>query len=303
MQSTNESAPPELRLLAEALEDLPVATRVRRTADAELLLENRVAREIGRAASALSWRDRRLAEGDYVLEIAEPGASSASTRDEHLDALGALFGLLAHDFNNLLAVVKLLVSDLRKRVIDPQQRGSLMAIEQATDGGIDLTRGLLDFSRRGRHLTQRIDLHELLRAIAVREDEHLRPSHTLALDLGATRAAVLGDATLLEQVVVALLDNAREATPQGGALGLATSDGPDDTLVLQVTDDGPGIAEAIRDRVFEPYFSTKESGKNGERPGLGLSRAYGIVRSHGGHIAIANQSPHGGRVLVTLPRA
>ncbi|MCZ2146725.1 MAG: HAMP domain-containing histidine kinase [Bryobacterales bacterium] len=121
----------------------------------------------------------------------------------------------------------------------------------------------------------------------------------LRMEFGDGGVAVLGDAGQLQQVLLALLVNAGDAMPQGGQVVISTERAGQE-LVMRVRDNGPGVAEELRDRIFEPFFSTKE---DGQRTGLGLAIALGIVEQHGGHIELVSQVGQGSEFIIHLPVA
>ncbi len=220
---------------------------------------------------------------------------------QRLDSIGSLAGGIAHDFNNLLASVKILATHLARVEVDPEKRALLATIDQVTDAGAQLTRALLRFARREAEPTQRVSLAEVVRAmieIASRTFEH-RVEIACELDPGDDH--VVGAPSQLGQVVMNLVLNARDAMPDGGRVTVRTRAEPG-LRVLEVEDVGRGIPDELRDRVFEPYFTTKEVGPQ-KGTGLGLSAVYGIVQAHGGEVSIARTGPDGTLMRVVLPAA
>ncbi len=234
-------------------------------------------------------------------------------RSQRMEAIGTLTGGIAHDFNNLLMPIlgytEAVIEDLGP---DHPNTEDLRMVQDAAARAARLTRQLLSFSRRqvlqldvldlNRHV---LDLVKMLERI-IGEDIEL---HTrLAPDLWPVKA----DAGQLQQVLMNLAINARDAMPHGGQLVVETQNasiGPDyarthypmepgDYVLLAVSDTGCGMDEATRERVFEPFFTTKREGT-----GLGLSTVYGIVKQHGGYIWVYSEPGQGTTFKIYLPRA
>ena len=230
-----------------------------------------------------------------------------------MDAVGQLAGGIAHDFNNLLTAILGYTQFLAEVVTDPRQAKDVNEILSAANRAAALTRQLLAFSRRDPAEIVTLDVNGtiggLTNMLQRLVGEHVELSTTLANDLHAVRV----DRSQLEQVLVNLVVNARDAMPRGGSIEIETSnvhlaeDAIERTLVkpgpyvrLAVSDTGVGIAEAIRPRIFEPFFTTKETGKG---TGLGLATVYGIVTQAGGYISVYSELGHGTTFKVYLPAA
>jgi len=235
-------------------------------------------------------------------------------QSQKMEAIGQLAGGVAHDFNNLLAVImgygELLLGDLGAE--DPKSN-DISEMLAAAKRGVALTRQLLAFSRQQMVQPDILDLNEIVGGIEkmLRRiiGEHIRLSTKLATGLGRFKA----DAGQVEQVLLNLTVNARDAMPEGGRLRIETHDAhidevaaasqpgvaPGDYVVLTVADTGIGMDEQTQKRVFEPFFTTKEVGKG---TGLGLSTVYGIVRQSGGHIVIQSEVGKGASFQVFFPR-
>jgi PAS domain S-box-containing protein len=219
-----------------------------------------------------------------------------------LESIGRLAGGLAHDFNNLLAAM-LGSLDLIDAEVGEDVQKDLATIRHSALRARDLTRQLLAFARRQPVTWQTVELGVLVRDVQLLFRRLAGPRIEIALvTLG--NPLVNADPTLLEQVLVNLVVNARDAMPDGGRLEIRVENGapdpvsaPHGTACLSVTDSGSGMDEATRARVFEPFFTTKAQGT-----GLGLASSYGIIQQHGGDIRVESAPSRGTRFVVTLPR-
>lgn len=233
---------------------------------------------------------------------------------QKMEAVGRLAGGIAHDFNNLLTAITgytdLLLDDAAQ---DDPNSEDLYEISRAARRAATLTHQLLAFSRKQVMQPKLIDLNVLVRDVSrmlgrlIGEDIVLKTE--LARDLGKVRA----DPGQLEQVVMNLAVNARDAMPDGGQLLIRTADVelgddfcrehpgsmPGPYVLLSVTDTGVGMDEHVLSHLFEPFFSTKEPGKG---TGLGLATAYGIVKQSNGYIGVSSQLGQGSTFEVYLPR-
>jgi PAS domain S-box-containing protein len=237
----------------------------------------------------------------------ELGLESQLRQSQKLDALGQLAGGVAHDFNNVLAAIsgyaELLHGDL---AADDPRRHDLDEILKAADRATSITRQLLAFSRHEAPAAVRLDLVEVVHELS-RMLRALLPA-TIALSVSPERGAppidVLADRSQLEQVIMNLTVNARDAMPAGGTLSVdvrtGTSPETAHTAVLEVRDTGIGMSPDVQAHVFEPFFTTKEPGRG---TGLGLATVYGIVRQHSASIEIASAVGEGTTVTVHLPMA
>ncbi len=236
---------------------------------------------------------------------------------QKMEAVGRLAGGIAHDFNNILLVVRSYAWLLSESVADTQseQHENLAEIEKAVDRAASLTRQLLTFSQRPMGQVTVVDLTALITGM----EGMLRPligeDIELTVDSDEAQALVMADSSQLEQVVVNLVVNAREAMSDGGRLTV-TIRGPRDAdakpphprghseasthVTLAVTDIGNGISPDQQRLIFEPFYSTK---RHTGGSGLGLSTVYGIVEANGGYIEVTSQPGRGTTFTIHLPRA
>jgi two-component system cell cycle sensor histidine kinase/response regulator CckA len=232
-----------------------------------------------------------------------------------MEAVGRLAGGIAHDFNNLLTAIRG-YSDMVAAGLSPADplRGDVEEIQRASDRAAGLTHQLLAFSRRQVLRPDRLDLASVARNLERMVQRLIGEDVELAVIADRPTRIVLVDRGQIEQVILNLVINARDAMPSGGRLTLeatdldilSTRDGrvgsppPGQYAVIRVEDSGAGIPPEILDRVFEPFFTTKGPGKG---TGLGLSTAYGIVKQSGGFIDVRSAVGSGTSVQIYLPAA
>jgi PAS domain S-box-containing protein len=233
---------------------------------------------------------------------------------QRMEAIGTLSGGVAHDFNNLLTVIRGYAHQLLESRPDPEKaRAQVERIDEAAERAAALTSQLLAFSRRQVLQPKIFDLNaltagldEMLRRLI---GEHIEMNTVVAPDSCLVRA----DTGQIEQVIMNLVINARDAMPEGGKLTLETANleldaayaakhegaHPGSYVMLAISDTGVGMDAKTRARIFEPFFTTKGLGKG---TGLGLSTAYGIVEQSGGHIGVYSEPGRGSTFEVYLPR-
>jgi PAS domain S-box-containing protein len=233
-------------------------------------------------------------------------------RVQKLEAFGQLAGGVAHDFNNLLAVVlnyaRFLVEDLPEG--DPR-REDAQEIVRAGERGASLTRQLLTFSRKNEAKPEVTLLNDVVGEMSRMLSRTIPENVRFTIDLAADLSFTLIDPGHMEQIVMNLVVNARDAMPDGGHMRLETRDkaieavdatalgiAPGLYATFSVTDDGIGIDEETLARIFEPFFTTKEVGKG---TGLGLATVYGIAQEAGGAIGVNSSSSTGTEFVVYLP--
>lgn len=236
-------------------------------------------------------------------DISQRQALEAQLRDaQRMEAIGRLAGAVAHDFNNTLAAILGGASLLEEsNNMGAEERSITSDIVTAATRGAELTRQLLTFSRRAQPKLEPLDLAQRVETTLGVLRRLLDPAIQVETDLqpGCT---VMADASMMDQVVMNLTLNARDAMPHGGQLRLSVTAKPGDANLAQfiVSDSGKGIATEDLSRVFEPFFTTK-SGGNGS--GIGLATVYGIVTQHGGSISVDSSPGTGTRFQIELPRA
>jgi CheY-like chemotaxis protein len=232
---------------------------------------------------------------------------------QKMEAIGQLAGGVAHDFNNILAAMLLQLGLLRLDAnLTPDLAAALGQLEKGANRAAGLTRQLLTFSRRQLMKVKPLDLNELL-ADLLKMLRRLLGEHIDLMVQGETGPLwIEADAGMVEQVVMNLCVNARDAMPQGGRLTIKTESRTFETadaetrpeaqpgkfVCLTVADTGCGMDEATQARIFEPFFTTKDIGKG---TGLGLATAYGIVRQHLGWIEVESKVGQGSMFRVFLP--
>src|SRR5208337_3611382 len=258
-------------------------------------------------------------EPEEVLELIAEDITDRRQLEEQLrqaqkmDAVGRLAGGVAHDFNNLLMVI----NGYTEVLLEQLEKGSPMhhkvqSIQQAADRAATLTRQLLAFSRKQLLELKVVDVNTVVgdmeRLLRPLIGENIELVTRLSSETGHTRA----DAGQLEQVIMNLVVNAKDAMPEGGKLTLQSSDvtvrqnfsehrfiQPGRYAVISVTDTGHGMDKETQSRIFEPFFTTKEKGKG---TGLGLSTVYGIVKQSNGYVFVQSELGAGTTFYVYLPQ-
>ena len=233
---------------------------------------------------------------------------------QKMETVGLLAGGIAHDFNNLLTIITGYTQLVLNRLpaLDPN-RDSAEEIMKASTRAAALTKQLLGFSRRKVPQPRQVDLNQLVRDVCTILRRLIGEDIDLKVALTSEPIAVHVDPNQIEQVIMNLAINARDALPKGGTLTLETRrvdvDGayasrkmdvkPGPYVMLAVSDNGVGMDAATRNRAFEPFFTTKGEGKG---TGLGLSTVYAVVRQSGGGVHIYSEPDHGTCVKIYLPR-
>ncbi|NWJ40384.1 MAG: response regulator [Geothrix sp.] len=242
---------------------------------------------------ALQWAHAEIRERHALQEQLQ--------HSQRLETLGTLAGGIAHDVNNHLSAILGQMHLVRETLPDghPAQQRLILAESSATSCA-RTTRTLLAFSRHGDPDLRPMDLHELVAATADLLGCILGGLIQVNTDLASGPAPIKGDHLQLEQVLMNLAVNARDAMPQGGQLTLRTRRTREGRIELEVEDTGQGIPGEALPRIFEPFFTTKAVGQG---TGLGLSMVHGIVQTHGGTIAVDSQVGTGTRFTLSFPLA
>jgi signal transduction histidine kinase len=253
---------------------------------------------------------------DVSREVAAERARAESEqrlrRAQRLEAIGTLASGIAHDFNNLIFGIKLIAAEVAASEQDGKSREAMALIDDITERSAALTRALQGFTRRGKHRSLPVGINDIVTSMTEMLARTLA-GIDLTFELEASdRGTVVGDQAQLEQVVMNLVLNARDAVQTSGRVVVRTSDRSSEAepdkprfVVLEVMDDGAGIPAEIREHVFEPYFTTKDPGSDGgAATGLGLATVFGIVEHHGGTIEIdSGLDGVGTAIRVVLPAA
>jgi len=222
-------------------------------------------------------------------------------QSQKMEAIGRLAGGVAHDFNNLLMVMGSYAQMMTRTHDEEKRQRYAEQMLEATRRGAALTGQLLSFSRRQVMQTVTLDVNDSLRHIAELLPRVLGENVALELKLRPGLLPTRIDPSYLDQVIMNLAVNARDAMPGGGRLVIETDIAPAETepsLVIIVTDNGEGMEPAILERIFEPFYTSKPAGKG---TGLGLSTVYGIVRQNGGRIAVESTPGKGACFRIYLP--
>jgi len=257
-------------------------------------------------AMGTSLFDDPLVRGIVVnaRDITERLRLEEELRQTHkMEAIGRLAGGIAHDFNNMLAAIigftHLLLQDFEG---EQRQRERLEQILLASNRAAALTQQLLALSRQQLLTPETLDLNEVVNDMRLLLERLIGEHIELSTVLTPALASVKADRGQLEQVILNLVVNARDAMPAGGQLTIETLNGDDRDeaqVALSVSDSGHGMDESTRARVFDPFFTTKETGKG---TGLGLATVHGIITQSGGSIDIRSRPGDGTTFTIRLPR-
>ncbi|HWH71710.1 MAG TPA: ATP-binding protein, partial [Candidatus Sulfotelmatobacter sp.] len=270
-------------------------------------------------------RQARLRLEDLDRMVGERTRELQAKQEEHLrleaqlrqaqkmEAIGCLSAGVAHEFNNLLTVIQGHADLLRGKPADTRMAGeSVERITQASQRAASLTRQLLAFSRKQPMQFKPVQLSTTVQRLRKMLGQLIAEPYQLCLECAVPLPAIRADEGNMEQILINLVLNARDAMPKGGAIRIRTSAfqldeaaarlhpeaRPGQFVCLTVTDTGCGMAPELLGRIFDPFFTTKEVGKG---TGLGLSTVHGIVRQHQGWIQVTSQLGQGSSFQVFLP--
>jgi signal transduction histidine kinase/ActR/RegA family two-component response regulator len=274
--------------------------------------------EVFRLQIALEERTRALdlANAELRAEVEKHRATNESLRQaQRMEAIGRLTGGIAHDFNNVLAVIGGNLQLIERRAEgQPEILRLALAAQRAAERGARLTASLLSFGRMQKMSPAPVDLHLLLRESVSMLRRTLEGRLDLLLDLAPGTAVAMADPAHFQAALLHLVINARDASPAGRELSIATAQvdltaedlagnphaRPGPFVAVTVRDGGAGMTPDVVDRAFDPFFTTKEVGQGS---GLGLSQVYGFARQLGGHTRIESRAGSGTAVTIYLPLA
>jgi signal transduction histidine kinase/ActR/RegA family two-component response regulator len=234
-------------------------------------------------------------------------------QSQKLEAIGTLAGGVAHDFNNLLTGILGYSGIIRLQAASGGKIAEAAeVIENAAERAKNLTAQLLGFARKGKNQHVPVDVAAIIQEVVTLLSRTINKKIVMRQRIGAPKSIVMGDPGQLQQVILNLAVNARDAMPEGGELAFETEivdldenycqthpeAAPGRHLAIAVSDTGGGIPREIQDRIFEPFFTTKG---RGEGSGMGLAMVYGIVKNHGGSIGLYSESGKGTTIRIYLP--
>lgn len=243
----------------------------------------------------------------YAVE--RRGFETYMQHSQRMDSLGVLAGGVAHDFNNLLTFIQGRAQLMRHNPEMPanELQDAVSQIDEAANRAASLTRQLLAFSRRQRVSLVDLDLNTLVGDFTQIINRLLGTNVEMELRLTSSPLPVMGDTGMLEQVIMNLVVNARDAMPDGGRVTLTSQRIEGDTVGdsvslgyarLVFSDNGPGIPSTVLEHIFEPFYTTKEVGSG---TGLGLATVHGIIEQHGGTISVESVAGEGTSFVILLP--
>jgi signal transduction histidine kinase/HAMP domain-containing protein len=280
--------------------------------------ENRLNVETRPGSRVLSWSFYPIMASQSVHGYVEDTTDRQSLEDQlrqaqKMESVGQLAAGVAHDFNNILTIIQGHSGLLMSRPnLSPAMTTSIQAVSFAAERAAGLTRQLLMFSRKQVMQPKALDLKDVVANMSKMLQRLIGETITLRCEPPAQLPTVRGDTGMIEQVLMNLAVNARDAMPRGGQLTIATQAvriGEDyvrlhpnaragDFVLMQVTDTGTGMDAATMKRIFEPFFTTKEAGKG---TGLGLATVYGIVKQHAGWIDVRSELGKGTAFQIFFP--
>ncbi len=285
------------------------------------LLLSRDGKELSVGDSAAPIRSRHGEMVGVVLVFNDQTAAKVAAQKLHdseqrlrqhekLGAIGQLAGGVAHDFNNQLTGILGFAELLSKRLSDPSHLRSTSYIIKSALRAADLTKQLLSFARKAKYSTAKVQIHDVVHEVSALLAHSIDKRIEIRLQLHASPDSVLGDFSQLQNALLNLAINARDAMPRGGILTFTTAietrtggtvdpDAPPEShVVIGVSDTGIGMDSATQRHLFEPFYTTKAPGKG---TGLGLAAVYDVVQSHAGRIDVHSEPGHGSTFTIRLP--
>ncbi|HEY5672386.1 MAG TPA: ABC transporter substrate-binding protein [Malonomonas sp.] len=261
-----------------------------------------------------------IASEDYVNLYGQDITESKRLEEqlhqsEKMQAIGQLAGGVAHDFNNQLGVILGSVELLGNKLEDRSLQRYLDNIKAGASRAAELTKNLLAFSRKGKYLSRPLDLHAIISEVIVLLEHSIDKRISIRKRLHQGKSFIIGDPTLLQNAILNLALNARDAMPEGGEISIETDViylGAEECgrfseplsrgeyLQLSVCDTGRGMDEETQKHMFEPFFTTKAEGRG---TGLGLASVYGTVRNHSGTIQVESHPGQGTEIKLYFPLA
>ena len=302
------TAADETWLVASSVSYDVVAAQVRRSTMSQLAMTAMLLVAVPLVGFLIARRERQIQEEQRNLErrLAE---------SQKMEAIGKLAGGIAHDFNNMLTAILGYASMIQEDA--PQKsaiRDQAQQIRRAAENAAALTQKLLAFSRKQVLQSDPMDFRSMLGNLLPLVRNAVGEDITVSTQIGEDLWPIIADSVQVEESILNLAINAREAMPKGGTLQVAARNAPrphgerrpdvdvkpGDYVQITVTDTGIGMDEATRTRMFDPFFTTKAPGKG---TGLGLSTVYGFVRQCGGYIGVMSTPGQGTSIELLLPRA
>ena len=284
------------RRITRPLERLSSAVRKIGTGDFDVNVAINSSDEIGELSDSFNEMASELKERESSLKSAQ----QALVQSEKMAAVGTLSAGLAHEVKNPLSAV-LGYAQLSMRKLDQPEalKKNLGIIENETRRCNEIISNLMQFSRQEKGELSRISVNEVIKKSIKIVDHQLSLKNVrIESDLADTIALISGNANQLQQVLMNLMINAQQAIgDEGGTVSLATiSTG--ESVIITVSDTGPGMDDEVAAKIFEPFFTTKPAGQG---TGLGLSVTYGIIQDHGGDISVTRADSGGAKFTITLP--
>lgn len=322
--STSEIVALDSLLSLVAPKDLPALKGKQKNADSEkgpwtFQTEFSGMRKDGKEIRLDSFSQEIQWEGHTAIQVSLVDISERAVLEQQLrqaqkmEAVGQLAGGIAHDINNMLQIIRG-YSELAfsNAPADSSIRSSLDKVLRATEGASSMTRQLLAFSRQEVIMPRPLDINKLIADLMKMLHRIIGEDIDLKINAGELLNPVLADSGMIEQVLVNLCVNARDAMPEGGQLTINTENFPADHdfcklhgwanpgnyVLISVTDSGHGMSAEVMEHIFEPFYTTKGAGKG---TGLGLSMVYGIVNQHRGMVDVYSEVGIGTTFKVYLP--